>query len=421
MGEEPRRAAPRSALVLALAACLLVLAVGFWLKVRCLPGGWQGGQEYLGWCYTDLYALYFDAQLHDAAVPYLDHPLEYPVLTGAWMWATAGIARRLAADAGTAAVAFTALTALAGAALTLLTVGLLWRLDPGRERLLWFAASPLLAVHVFTNWEPLPVLLLVAAVAAHRRDADVLAGILAGLGVAAKLFPGLLIPLVVAARWAQGRRGDAMRHLAAAAGIWLVVNAPVAALAPDGWLRFFTLNRERPANFETLWFLLEHLRGAPFEPSTVNALASLALLLGAAVIVAVGMRGRPPARWWELALPLLAWFLVTNKVYSPQYTLWLLPLLVLALPRRDAFVAFTVADLAVFAVLFPFLGGVLGYSPAPGYPVLAAVAVLRLAVLCWIVVESTRSSAVGVLVPAIPAGAATAARPADGGLGRGAG
>jgi hypothetical protein len=84
-------------------------------------------------------------------------------------------------------------------------------------------------------------------------------------------------------------------------------------------------------------------------------------------------------------------------------------------------VAFTVADLAVFAVLFPFLGGVLGYSPAPGYPVLAAVAVLRLVVLCWIVVESTRSSAVGVLVPAIPAGAATAAGPADGGLGRGGG
>ena len=55
---------------------------------------------------------------------------------------------------------------------------------------------------------------------------------------------------------------------------------------------------------------------------------------------------------WTLGFPLIACFLLSNKVYSPQYSLWLLPWFALALPSWPAFAAFEVADVAVFVTRF---------------------------------------------------------------------
>ena len=70
------------------------------------------------------------------------------------------------------------------------------------------------------------------------------------------------------------------------------------------------------------------------------------------------------ARWareprfpaWAFAFPLLVAFLLTNKVYSPQYGVWLLPLFALALPNLTLFVAFELADVAVFLTRFTWFG-----------------------------------------------------------------
>jgi hypothetical protein len=39
--------------------------------------------QYTRACYTDVYALWFAERLHEGAVPYREHPVEYPVLTAA--------------------------------------------------------------------------------------------------------------------------------------------------------------------------------------------------------------------------------------------------------------------------------------------------------------------------------------------------
>jgi uncharacterized membrane protein len=402
-----------------LALCAVALLAGWWTKARCLTdGGWQGGEQYHAWCYTDIYPLYFARDL-DRAVPYLDRPVEYPVLTGAQMWLAAQAVRGLPAHRRP--VAFFHATAAVGAVLLLGAVWLLSREGLPARRLAWFAAAPTLVVYAFMNWEPLPVLLLVAGIVLHRRGRDAAAGVAAGLGTAAKLFPGVLVPLVAASRWAQGRRRDAAVHVGAAAGAWAAVNVPVAVAAPEGWWRFVELNRARLADWDSLWFLAEQVRGATFAVATVNAGSAALFVVGAAAIIAGGTRLRPPDRWWELALPLLCWFLLTNKVYSPQFSLWLLPLMAVALPHGDRgararrhapgnrppqaprhpygdrppqapryplaapFVAFAVADLAVFALRYPFLGGVAGFEPAPGYLPFGVAVAARAAVLAWVI------------------------------------
>jgi uncharacterized membrane protein len=87
----------------------------------------------------------------------------------------------------------------------------------------------------------------------------------------------------------------------------------------------------------------------------------------------------------------VAAFLITNKVYSPQYVLWLLPLMILARPRWREWLIFTVGELLYFGAIWWHLGGFL--TPGNnGEDRLYWLAVLaRLATQSWVVVMVVRN------------------------------
>ena len=98
---------------------------------------------------------------------------------------------------------------------------------------------------------------------------------------------------------------------------------------------------------------------------------------------------------WTVAFPAVVLFLLTNKVYSPQYGLWLLPLFALALPDLGRiraiwlFVAFEVTDVAVFVTRFTWFNVVqYGGHGAPFWSfetaVLARSAVLVVCLIAWV-------------------------------------
>ena len=52
-------------------------------RCRAAPGAWNNGiQQYQDACYTDIYPLYYTEGLAAGKVPYIGHPVEYPVLIG---------------------------------------------------------------------------------------------------------------------------------------------------------------------------------------------------------------------------------------------------------------------------------------------------------------------------------------------------
>src|SRR6185312_1527214 len=84
-------------------------------------------------------------------------------------------------------------------------------------------------------------------------------------------------------------------------------------------------------------------------PAALNAVtAGLFALLCVAVAVLAWKAPRPP-RLAALAFLVVAAFLLVNKVWSPQYSLWLVPLAVLALPRWRLLLAWMVVDALVWA------------------------------------------------------------------------
>lgn len=380
--------------------CVLTILLGWYTKAHCLTdGGWSDGEQYTAWCYSDVLPLYGARGLDRGAVPYfgqsdVEDTVEYPVLTGAQMYIAArGLALTVAAGVpvfGTGGVGFYNVTSLVNGAAALGVLVLLAAAGLPRRRLLWWALAPTMIVYVALNWDAIPALCIVAAIVLHLRERNLSSGLVAGVGIAAKLTPGVVVPFIALGLVAQRRWRDAALHVAGAAGVALLFNLPAAVFSTDGWLRFFRLNRERASDFDSLWYLAEQVRGTTLPTSSVNTLSALLIVLGWAVILAVGARRRPPSQWWSLALPALIWFLLANKVYSPQYSLWLLPLMALSLRRFAPFAAFCVADLMVFLVRFPFFGG-LGQAVegAPSYALFAATLLVRAAVLVWILIEST--------------------------------
>jgi hypothetical protein len=392
-GDHPDHRRTRILALALLAVLVVTLTAAWWTKGRCLlDGGWEAGEQYTGWCYTDILPLWFAEELNVGATPYVDHAVEYPVLIGGQMWVAAGLVRAFVFDKGSWSTGFFTVNVLLAAPMYLVAAYRMFRMGVTPARLLWAFAAPTFVIYAFMNWDAMAVMLAVIAIDLHRRNRDLGAGIAAGLGTAAKLFPAFLVPIIILARWSQGRRRDAVVHGAAAAGAWLVVNVPVMIAAPSGWAEFLRLNRTRSADWDSLWFFWQQVRGSSFDVSTLNLLTAGLFVAGSVAIVLIGRRLLPASDQWRLLLPVLCWFLLTNKVYSPQFSIWLLPLMALALPRAPAFAAFAVADLFVFAIRFPYLGGRQDYTPAPGYDLFAVAILVRAAVLVWVIVETMRAS-----------------------------
>ena len=108
---------------------------------------------------------------------------------------------------------------------------------------------------------------------------------------------------------------------------WALVNLPVLSLAPDSWLSFWRYNSDRGGDLGSIWYVLSlagQSGGGP-EPGSALALFGLGCVGIAALILVAPRRPRIGAG----DVPGVAAFLLTNKVYSPQYVLWLLPFVVL--------------------------------------------------------------------------------------------
>jgi uncharacterized membrane protein len=372
-------------------ACLATtLALGIALKAPCAGGDWGDGRQYRSYCYSDIVPLYGTEQLTGGRLPYLDACApaegecdEYPVLS---MYAM-----RLAAwtSDGVSGFFYTNVVLLSIAAFVVLVC--LYLLVGSRA--LYFAVAPTLLIYGFMNWDLLAVAFATSATLAYLNRRDVWAGALLGLGAAAKIYPALLLLPFVLGRF-RDRQPDRGIHLAwAGAGAWVVVNLPFVLAAPKSWWEFFRFNAARPADWDSVWFIAcNRVTGNLYCGHTRLINVASAVLFVAASVLLYRLRRRvvPDFPRWTFGFAIMVAFLLTNKVYSPQYGLWLLPWFALVLPDLRLFAAFEAADVAVFLTRFSWFGR---YTDLGGLPIGAfEVAVLvRAAILVWCLVAWVRS------------------------------
>ncbi len=277
--------------------------------------------------YSDV--LGFWNRVAEAGFPYVSKNIEYPVLTGLFMefWGWLGGSRAgyyWLNSAGLILAALVATVLLAKmtkaqlpqkseVGLPTFAAGRLWQ---------YWILAPSMFVFAVYNWDMLAILFSVAAFYFMHRGNDQWAAVFIALGFSTKFFPVIyLSPLLIQPKPIIDRLKTLGAFLVAA----VLVNGYFALANFQGWYYFFAFNSARNSNPDSIWTVARFLFGEISVP-TINT-ASLLIF-----VVAFGWvlwRYRH-ASALSLCFAGTILFLLTNKIFSPQYTLWLLPFFVLA-------------------------------------------------------------------------------------------
>src|SRR5712691_3001777 len=375
-GLRPRPAPTARLAMLAGSAPVLVTAglagggLSFLSKAACRAGAWNTSIGlYQAHCYTDVYPLYFTERLSAGKIPYLGHPVEYPVLIGAAMQAAAWVVRPIS-DASIRGREFfdvtAALLVIFAVAAVLATAYLA---GPARRwTALLVALSPAVILAALINWDLIAMSLATLGLAAWAGRRGVLAGILLGLAVATKFYPVFLLGPLFLLCLRAGRLRAFWVTAGSAAAAWLAVNLPVALAAPDGWTEFYRFNAARGADWGSIWYFFETEHWPVVGRMPLHTLNAVSLLLFGVACAAIGVLAlaapRRP-RLPQLRFLVIAAFLLFNKVWSPQYVIWLAPLVVLARPRLVSYALWQLAEIGYFLGIWAYLITIVA-GPAAG-------------------------------------------------------
>jgi uncharacterized membrane protein len=399
----PSAFSARAAALAGSAAALIIATLAgssltFWHQAACRSGAFNSDVAPLqAHCYSDIYALYVARGLVHGQIPYLDHPVEYPVLIGAAMQAAAW-ATHSATGAATRAREFYDLTT-AGLVLCAIAGVLATAYLAGRSRrwtALLVALSPALILAAFINWDLLAMALTATAMAAWGRRRGIAAGVLFGLAVSAKFYPLFLLGALFLLCLRAGRLQAFWVTMATATVTWLAVNVPVAIAAFSAWSMFYRYSFTRGADWGSIWYFTQTETWWPTSMGALNALSTgltvAAFALLAVLVLAAPRRPRVP----QVFFLALAVFLMFSKVWSPQYVIWLVPLVVLARPRLWSFLLWQATEVGYYWVLWPYIitasppgyfpGATSGIGAGPYFAALLA-RFLTIALLCALVVR----------------------------------
>jgi hypothetical protein len=342
------------------AASLLGSALAFANKAACWSGDWNTYlKQFQAHCYTDIYPLYFGEQLAAGRAPYTGHPVEYPVVIGGAMQAAAWLVRPIS-DPYARGQAFFDVT-IAGLAICTVAAVLATAQLAGPSRrwtALLVALAPGLVLGSFINWDLIAVALTALGMASWASRRQVLGGVLLGLAVATKFYPLLFFGPLLLLCLRAGRVRPFLVTAGSAIVAWLVVNVPVALAAPAGWARFYQLSASRPADWGSIWYFFEseHWPGlGTTSPGALNLLSLAVFMAGCAGLALLILAAPRRPRVAQVYFLVLAVFLLSNKVWSPQYVCWLVPLVVLARPRLWSYLLWQAAEVGYFFAIWAYL------------------------------------------------------------------
>ncbi|HYX89028.1 MAG TPA: glycosyltransferase 87 family protein [Gaiellaceae bacterium] len=299
------------------------------------------------------YHRYGDLMNH-GQVPYRDFGVEYP--PGALpVFALPAIGHpsfRVYHREFQALMALCGIGALVAMAVALRSVGA----SVGRAAAaLGFAAlAPLvLGSIVLYRYDLWPTALAVAGLAGVLAGRQRLGFAALGLGIAAKVFPAALVPPALAYVWRRSGRREALLCLAAAAAVAGACVIPFLALAPHGVWRSVVDQTTRPLQIESLGSAVlvtahqfgglglavvsshgsQNLAGSRVDAA--GQIESVVLVVALLAVWAAAVLGpAQPERLVRYAVASVIAFVAFSKVLSPQFMIWLIPLVPLVRGRR---------------------------------------------------------------------------------------
>jgi hypothetical protein len=289
----------------------------------------------------------FAQAMRNGKVPYRDFRVEYPPAA----LIAFGVPGIVSTSARGYRISFEVLMGLCGGMLVAATAIVAAQLRSRPVPAAAFVAGALLALGpiVIGHYDLWPSLLVVATLGLLLAGLLDAACVALGVAIAAKLYPLVLLPLLAAWIWRRDGRPAAVRAVLVAAGVAVVVFVPFLILAPEGVWWSITEQATRPLQVESTGaalLLVAHQvlatpLGLSFSHMSANLSGTKAEIVAAVTVLAEAAallwiwltfsRGRNSGlRLVRASSAAILAFVTLGKVFSPQFLIWLVPVVALA-------------------------------------------------------------------------------------------
>jgi uncharacterized membrane protein len=217
---------------------------------------------------------------------------------------------------------------------------------PSKYLFIFWAFSISFFLFSFFNWDIIAVMFSLMALYYYKEQKDVLATIFAGLGFATKIYPILfLFPVLLNKKFLDWLKIGIIFVLT-----YLVTNIYFIIRSFSGWYYFYQANNLREPNPDSIWGIIYRLF-PKFSISSIN-LTTLILLASSYFILCILFRKKD---FILLSFAATILFILFNKVFSPQYILWILPFLALYGSNIILFRALEFTNLIVLICICTYL------------------------------------------------------------------
>ncbi|MDO8442909.1 MAG: hypothetical protein Q7S81_01450 [bacterium] len=276
--------------------------------------------------------------------PYIDKLIEYPVLTGIFI--------QIMGFIGGSRAGYYFLSAFFLVFFGIIATYFLYKIatedkDKNKIFLVYWIFAPSMLIFFVYNWDIMAILFSIVAFYFVQKEKNSIAAFFLALGFVSKFFPIIYLPILLIK---QKTIKEWIKIISVFLTTTVAINGYFALSNFTGWSYFFSLNNIRNSNPDSIWTVL---RFFIFDFS-VNQINTISLILFVMTFGWLIWRFRK-AQFLALCFIATILFLLFNKVFSPQYVLWLLPFLtVLPLNIKAPFYVLEFSNLAALFAILPW-------------------------------------------------------------------
>ena len=251
----------------------------------------------------------------------VQHPVEYPALTGLIMW----LLSFLVSPSQTAIFDYYRITAAFQIVLLAISAYLIFKLA-GKKYGFYFILAPAVLYSLNRNWDIWAIAAMMLAIYLFEKKRFQLSAILLAVSIATKFFPIVLMLPIMIIFLRNKQIKLFIRYALTTAIAWTVINLPFVLINYEGWAYFYKFSAERGLGsasfFEITNIILPSITFSSIHFYILNTLALVAV-----TTYFVRLKSVPTLA--ATSFFVMFGFILFNKQYSMQYVIWLSALAVL--------------------------------------------------------------------------------------------
>ena len=305
----------------AISLVLLSLTVGILALLQNRYGQFSDIRGFYGMHFYDGQNLWPFSEKILSGSTKVQHPVEYPALTGLVMW----LLSFLVSPSETAIFDYYRITAAFQIVLLAISAYLIFKLA-GKKYGFYFILAPAVLYSLNRNWDIWAIAAMLLAIYLFDKKRFQLSAILLAVSIATKFFPIVLMLPIMIIFLRNKQIKFFIRYAVTTAVAWAVINLPFVLINYEGWVYFYKFSAERGLGSAS-FFEITNIFLPSITFSSIHFYILNILVLVAVTTYFIKLKSIPTLA--ATSFFVMFGFILFNKQYSMQYVIWLSALAVL--------------------------------------------------------------------------------------------